>query len=118
MSTNASFFHGGGSSAFCIGLQYLDLRSQARRDADDEARKRADEATAKLHDKWAADAEAARAAGLPEPPTPELPPSAVQPDWTDPFEIANWNDDEHLKRFEDTLYLSFKFDPHWKPPSE
>lgn len=85
------------------------------RDADEGKRKILDEAHASIHDKWESEAQASRLAGLEEPPTPEIPSAAVQPDWSDPFEVANWNDDEHLKRFEDTLYLDFKFDPHWKP---
>lgn len=114
-----SYYHGGGSSAFCIDLRYVDPRPASRQEADEAAREAEDERRARLHDQWQADAEAARMAGQPEPPVPHFPETPVQPDWSrSPLEIVDWNNDPALREFERTLYTSYAFDAHWKPPKE
>ncbi|KLT45766.1 hypothetical protein CC85DRAFT_294986 [Cutaneotrichosporon oleaginosum] len=108
------FFHGGLASPFCVGLDYADIRPQWRKDEEEAAQRAEDAQSAAAHAKWNAAAAAAERAGTPVPPPLEMP-HTVKPDWSEPFEVVQWADDEHLAHFEQTLYTRFLFDVRYSP---
>lgn len=100
---------------FCVGLNYSDIRPHWRQAEEAEARRAADAADAAAHEQWGAAAAAARRAGRPPPAPLVFPPKAVQPDWSEPYEIVSWAANAHLKDFESTLYTRFLFDVRYSP---
>lgn len=73
-----------------IDLDYVDPRPQDRKDVDEQYHDEQEEKKKAREEKWQADVDRAKEAGLPEPERPEDPvESPVRPDWgQSPIEVS------------------------------
>ncbi|KAK4688144.1 alpha 1,2-mannosyltransferase, partial [Tremellales sp. Uapishka_1] len=102
-------YHGGWISALCIDLEYIDPRSEERREEDKNERTAREEQAMLRKSVWEAEVARAAESGEAEPPQPEHV-EPVYPDWEkSPIEVVQWRDDQHLVNFESKIYdLGFK----------
>ncbi|EIW68801.1 hypothetical protein TREMEDRAFT_71915 [Tremella mesenterica DSM 1558] len=116
-----AWYHGGGNSALCIDLNYIDPRPQERKDEDEKVRHDREAAAREIEEAEQREIlEAMEGEGVDAIPgvamnrpvvEGEKEEQPVYPDWgQSPLEVVQWSNDPHLASFENNIY-DFGFKP-------